>query len=231
MTRLGPWNPQSPEERLDRLESLAMIRQLPSRYALAVDSKDAETLVALFVPDVQVGHDQHGRAAAEAVVRGGVPTARRLGAFRGRPHRVVRRRRPRAASCTATTSSTTARRGTRASCSTGTRTYRADAEWCFERRRFHRWYIGDALTRPAVGLGVEGAATRSTTQLLPARSRPANAFLARGERREGLETEIAVRRVDRADRSPRDGRPVRDRARAHGVGERPLGGSTASSFQ
>ena len=38
MSRLGVWQPSNAEERLDRLESLADIRQLPVRYALAVDS-------------------------------------------------------------------------------------------------------------------------------------------------------------------------------------------------
>jgi ketosteroid isomerase-like protein len=39
------------------------IRQLASRYALAVDSRDLDALVALFVPDVRVGRDSYGREA------------------------------------------------------------------------------------------------------------------------------------------------------------------------
>ena len=61
MSRLGTWEPSSLEERVDRLESLAAIRQLPSRYALALDSRDMESLVQLFVPDVRVGSDTSGR--------------------------------------------------------------------------------------------------------------------------------------------------------------------------
>ena len=53
---------------------------------------------------------------------------------------------------------------------------RVDAEWCFERRRFHRWYIGDALTRPAVGLGVEARGDALTTQLLPGAFENLDAF-------------------------------------------------------
>ncbi len=34
-------------------------------------------------------------------------------------------------------------------------------EWFFERRKLHRWYIGDALTRPAHGLGVGGEGLRT----------------------------------------------------------------------
>lgn len=41
------------ERRLDRLESTEAIRQLVSRYALALDSRDVQTLVSLFADDVQ----------------------------------------------------------------------------------------------------------------------------------------------------------------------------------
>jgi ketosteroid isomerase-like protein len=39
------------------------IRQLASRYAVAIDARDLDTLVSLFVPDVRVGRDQVGRDA------------------------------------------------------------------------------------------------------------------------------------------------------------------------
>lgn len=42
------------------------IRQLAARYALAVDSRDLDTLVGLFVEDVQVGRDDRGREALRA---------------------------------------------------------------------------------------------------------------------------------------------------------------------
>jgi hypothetical protein len=54
------------EARLDRLESTEAIRQLVSRYALATDSRDLDALVVLFVDDVRVGADQHGRDALRA---------------------------------------------------------------------------------------------------------------------------------------------------------------------
>jgi hypothetical protein len=60
---LGSWQPATSEERLDRLESLAAIHQLAVRYALAVDSRDLETLVSLFAADVTVGKDRKGREA------------------------------------------------------------------------------------------------------------------------------------------------------------------------
>ena len=40
-------------------------------------------------------------------------------------------------------------------------------EWCFLRRRFHRWYLVDALERPAAGAGTGGDADVLTTGRLP----------------------------------------------------------------
>ena len=51
MLRLGSWEPDGLEARLDRMESLAAIQQLPVRYALALDSRDMGSLVGLFVPE------------------------------------------------------------------------------------------------------------------------------------------------------------------------------------
>ena len=60
---MGDWTPLDLEARIDRLESLAEIHQLPQRYGLAVDSRDLDTLVSLFVPDVRVGRNEQGRGA------------------------------------------------------------------------------------------------------------------------------------------------------------------------
>lgn len=47
----------------ERLLAHEQIRQLACRYALAVDSRDLDALVELFVDDVQVGRDRFGRDA------------------------------------------------------------------------------------------------------------------------------------------------------------------------
>lgn len=52
--------------RIDRIESHLAIQQLPSRYALAVDSRNLDDLVALFVPDVDCGRRGRGRDALKA---------------------------------------------------------------------------------------------------------------------------------------------------------------------
>jgi uncharacterized protein (TIGR02246 family) len=49
--------------RLDRIESRDEIRQLISKYALALDMRDMDAMAGLFVPDVRVGREKQGRAA------------------------------------------------------------------------------------------------------------------------------------------------------------------------
>ena len=55
--------------RIDRLESLEQIRQLPARYALALDMRDLDALAGLFPEDVEVGKPGPG-SLSEAVQMG-----------------------------------------------------------------------------------------------------------------------------------------------------------------
>ena len=52
--------------RIDRLESLDAIRQLPAKYALALDMRDMDAMVSLFPADVRVGKEASGRLALRA---------------------------------------------------------------------------------------------------------------------------------------------------------------------
>ena len=54
------------EQRIARLEALDAIRQLPAKYALALDMRDMDAMVSLFPEDVRVGKDAVGRAALPA---------------------------------------------------------------------------------------------------------------------------------------------------------------------
>lgn len=54
------------DARIDRLESLDQIRQLPAKYALTLDMRDIDAMVSLFEPDVRVGRDASGRQALRA---------------------------------------------------------------------------------------------------------------------------------------------------------------------
>lgn len=49
--------------RIERLEALDEIRQLPAKYALALDMRDSDAWVNLFPEDVRVGSGRQGRKA------------------------------------------------------------------------------------------------------------------------------------------------------------------------
>ncbi len=51
---------------LERTVARDEIRQLAYRYARAIDARDLDALVSLFVPDVRVGSDASGRDALRA---------------------------------------------------------------------------------------------------------------------------------------------------------------------
>jgi ketosteroid isomerase-like protein len=51
------------DDATQRLVAHEEIRQLTARYAVAVDARDLDSLVELFVDDVQVGSDAKGRPA------------------------------------------------------------------------------------------------------------------------------------------------------------------------
>ena len=54
--------------RIDRLEALAAIQQLPIRYALAVDGRDLDAWTSLFVEDVDCGRRGSGRQVLRAII-------------------------------------------------------------------------------------------------------------------------------------------------------------------
>lgn len=58
--------PATLEARIDRLESLDAIRQLPAKYALALDMRDMDAMVSLFPADVRVGKEASGRLVLRA---------------------------------------------------------------------------------------------------------------------------------------------------------------------
>lgn len=151
------------------MESLAAIQQLAHRYGLCLDSRDIEQLVQLFPPDVRVGRDERGRAA---LAQWFTDTMRQYGASvhlvgnhivdfvdadhaRGVVYCHDELERPELGRW-----------------EWGKLQYwddyvRRDGEWFFQRRRFHRWYIVDALERPAPMSGDEDTAQALTTRPLP----------------------------------------------------------------
>jgi hypothetical protein len=51
---------------IERLLAYQEIQQLAYRYAVSLDARDLDALVALFVPDVRVGREKTGRNALRA---------------------------------------------------------------------------------------------------------------------------------------------------------------------
>ncbi len=126
------------------------IRQLASRYAVALNHRNLDALVELFVPDVRVGRADVGRESLKqnmaAQLRDGHRTILQVSNHvidvHGADHAsgIV---------------------GTRAEIERGDEwviqvieyhdTYeRRDGRWLFVRRRHHLWYGADMLTRPNV---------------------------------------------------------------------------------
>ena len=139
--------------RLDRLESHLEIQQLPIRYALAVDGRDVDAWVRLFVPDVDLGRRGRGRAALREFIDPQLRWFRRsIHQICG--HRVELGDDPDLASGAVYC---------RAEHEVGDRWIvmaicyfddyqRVEGEWLFRRRRERHWYAADVTERPqAVG--------------------------------------------------------------------------------
>jgi hypothetical protein len=135
-------------ERLDRVESQLAIGQLAIRYALAVDARDVDAWLDLFVPDVQVGRDRFGREA----LRGYIEPA--LQAFYRSIHQICGHR-------IELTGPDDARGAVYCRAEHEVRdrwivlavcyfdTYRrVDGEWLFVRRKERHWYSADVNERP-----------------------------------------------------------------------------------
>ncbi|MDO8364769.1 MAG: nuclear transport factor 2 family protein [Actinomycetota bacterium] len=135
-------------ERIGRIEARLEIGQLPIRYAMAVDSRDLDTWLSLFVPDVQVGRDRFGREA----LRGYIEPA--LRSFGRSIHQICGHR---VEMLTADTASGATY--CRAEHEVGERWIvmaicyfdeyrRVDGEWLFSRRREQHWYAADIDEHP-----------------------------------------------------------------------------------
>lgn len=60
--------------RIDRIELTLAIQQLPVRYALAVDGRDIDAWIALFIEDVDCGTAGKGRTALRGTIEGPLAT-------------------------------------------------------------------------------------------------------------------------------------------------------------
>ncbi|MCU1365938.1 MAG: hypothetical protein JWL72_3257 [Ilumatobacteraceae bacterium] len=139
-------------DRIDRIESRLAIGQLPIRYAMAVDGRDVETWLGLFVPDVQIGAHRFGHEALREWI---VPALR---TFRRSVHQIVGHRIDLVDADHATGAvycraehEVVDRWIVMAICYFDDYR-RVDGEWLFARRRELHWYAADVNEHPqAVG--------------------------------------------------------------------------------
>ena len=168
---LVAWEPKTSDERLDRMESLAAIQQLPYRYGVAIDSRDMDMMVELFVPDVRVGKDAGavGRDALKAWYTRTMATAGSTWRFIGNhmidfddadhAHGIVY--------CHDELEHPNDGEWVQGMLQYWDTYRRVDGEWYFERRKFHRLYICDWLTRPTHGIGNQGGRSALRSYQLP----------------------------------------------------------------
>ncbi|CAB4886230.1 unannotated protein [freshwater metagenome] len=124
------------------------IRQLASRYAVALNHRDLDALVGLFVADVRVGRDAMGREALKANMAAQLRDGHRT-ILQVSNHVID----------VADADNASGIVGTRAEIERGEDwviqvieyhdTYaRREGRWLFVRRRHHLWYGADMLQRP-----------------------------------------------------------------------------------
>jgi hypothetical protein len=154
MSEQEKWQPRTLEERIERTEALDQIRQLASRYALAVDTRNLDDLAALFVEDVRVGRDAYGRDAIKLWY------GRSLERFGTTIHFVGNHVIDFVSADEATGVVTCHDElETDGEWQVGKIQYwdtyvRRDGSWYFKRRKLQRWYLVDALERPSYNGGV-----------------------------------------------------------------------------
>ena len=143
------------QRRVDRLESLDAIRQLASRYGELIDRRDLDGVAEMFVDDVRVTRTVSGRAALRASLE---DQCRR---FSTSIHMIGNHR-------IDFVDDDHAEGLVYGRCEQEygdqwiilavqywDRYERRDGRWYFVRRRLHRWFMVDALTRPRAGAGVD----------------------------------------------------------------------------
>jgi uncharacterized protein (TIGR02246 family) len=176
-------------DRISRIEDRLEIEQLPIRYALAVDSRDVESWLALFVPDVRVGRHQTGRDALREFI------TPRLRWFYRSIHQIVGHRVELLGPETA--------RGhvyCRAEHEVGDRWIvmairyddeyqKVNGEWLFARRGEHHWYAADVTDRPQ-SVGFDGWDIASGPPDLPGAAATWSTFWAGHETSEITENPI-----------------------------------------
>lgn len=136
------------DARLERVEARLAIGQLPIRYAMAVDGRDLDAWVGLFVPDVQVGRDKFGREALRGYIEPALRKFRRsIHQICGHRVDIIDRDHATGAVYCRAEHEVEDRWIVMAICYFD-EYQRRDDEWLFSRRREHHWYAVDINEHP-----------------------------------------------------------------------------------
>lgn len=153
--------------RIDRIESSLAIQQLPIRYALAVDGRDIDAWLNLFIEDVDCGRHGKGRAALRGFIEPALQT------FYRSQHLICGHRIE-----FVDPDHATGAVYCRAEHEDGDQwvvmaicyfdTYeRRNNEWFFTRRKDRHWYAADVLARPSGPSFTQWAGRDTPAETLP----------------------------------------------------------------
>jgi hypothetical protein len=152
------WTPKTPDERLDYLYSVSQIKDLVARYALAVDTRDLDTLESLWVEDVRI-NGKVGRPAMRDFFAGVFCNMGASIHFIG--NHIIDVETPDRATgvlyCRDELECPMAWPGIEWGMGViqyWDRYERRGGEWLFVRRRLQRWYMVDRGVRPTMNAGV-----------------------------------------------------------------------------
>ncbi|BBZ75558.1 polyketide cyclase [Mycolicibacterium anyangense] len=139
--------------RLTAIEDRLAIGQLPIRYALAVDGRDIDAWVGLFVPDVDCGRHGRGREALREFITPQVKTFyRSIHLICGHRIELIDDRTARGKTYCRAEHEVGDKWEVMAICYDD-RYAKIDGQWFFQRRLEQHWYTADQLSRPQEAQG------------------------------------------------------------------------------
>lgn len=142
--------PELPDlrERLERVESQLAIQQLAARYAVAIDGRDLDAWVSLFVPDVDCGSHGKGRQALKKFIEPAVRTFyRSVHQICGQVIELLDADHAKGTVYCRAEHESAGKWVVMAICYFD-RYERRDGKWLFVRRAEKHWYSSDVLQRP-----------------------------------------------------------------------------------
>jgi hypothetical protein len=151
---------QSLTQRVERIEAQLAIGQLPIRYAIAIDSRDLDAWVQLFVDDVDCGRHGRGREALKRFIDPNVRT------FYRSHHQICGHQVEHICRERAINKEVGDRWYVMAICYFD-RYERRDGQWYFARRSEKHWYTSDVQQQPSTDSFCQWSVWQSRPPELP----------------------------------------------------------------